>query len=424
MAAGPAWADTFVVNSTGDGGDQSPVGVCNTAPFPVGTEPECTLRAAIQEANATTTADAIDFNIGGSGVKTISPGSSLPVITQPVTIDGYSEPGASENTLVVGNDAVLLIQINGGNTGLSVGLNIKASHSSVKGLVINRFGTGIGITFTPSASPVGNRIEGNFIGTDAGGTRDLGNIFHGVFTQSGSNNTNTVGGATPAARNLISGNGAHGVVAQAPGLKVWGNYIGTDRTGTGSLGNGESGVAVSSANQSVGGNTAAESNIIAFNGGDGVRIVNTGATGNRILRNSIFSNAGLGIDLNDDGRTANDGVGDADTGPNNLQNSPVLSFAKTGRRATTIKGTLEGIPTQGISEGYIIQFFKNPKSTKDEGKKFIGERIAADGDGDGIMTFTFKPAKRVKAGMFVTATATYDSTGDTSEFSTPRKVSG
>src|SRR5215210_5229830 len=86
MASGPAWADTFTVNSTGDDGDAAPSGVCNTAPFLVGTEPECTLRAAIQEANATPGADAIHFNLGGPGVKIISPATLLPRITAPVAI--------------------------------------------------------------------------------------------------------------------------------------------------------------------------------------------------------------------------------------------------------------------------------------------------------------------------------------------------
>lgn len=119
----------------------------------------------------------------------------------------------------------------------------------------------------------------------------------------------------------------------------------------------------------------------------------------------------------------NDGPGDADVGPNNLQNYPVLSSAKTGRRSTTIKGTLESIPAQGqIGVGYTIQFFENPRSTKYEGKKLIGERSVIDTDGDGIIPFAFKSPKKVKERLYVTATATYNATGDTSEFSAPKKV--
>ena len=387
LTARPAHADTFTVNSIGDAGDVAPSGVCNTAPFQQGTEPECTLRAAIQEANATTAADTINFNIGGSGVKTISPATALPDITQPVLIDGYSEPGAKANTVAVGDNAVLLIELSGANGTSSSGLRIKASNSTVKGLVINRFST-MGIH---SDSTTGNKIEGNFIGTDPSGTQALGNAFHGVFIDRGSNNT--IGGTEPAKRNIISGNGFDGVQIlgdSASGNKVEGNYIGTRKDGTTALGNGLNGVTVSGSMP----------------------------TGNNILSNSIFSNSALGIDLGGAGVTPNDGPGDADTGANNLQNFPVLSSARTGRRTTTIKGTLES--TQNGT--FTIQFFKNPKDTRDEGKTFVGEKVVSDTDGDGVVSFTFKPSKKVKEGMFVTATATDQATSDTSEFSAPKKV--
>ncbi len=203
-----------------------------------------------------------------------------------------------------------------------------------------------------------------------------------------------------------------------------GNYIGTTKSGTGALGNtgrgilvfdGTSGTTIGDDDPSDGLTNAA--NIIAFNGREGVEISGASATGNSILSNSIFSNAGLGIDLGGDGVTPNDGPGDADTGPNNLQNFPVITSAKTRLSSTTITGTLESIPAQSqFGEGYTIQFFSNPTITKDEGKKLIGERIVIDTDGDGIIPFTFKPLKKVKEGLYVTATATYNSTGDTSEF--------
>jgi trimeric autotransporter adhesin len=432
LAAKPApAATTFTVNSIGDGGDSAPSGVCNTAPFPVGTEPECTLRAAIEEANATTAADTINFNIGGSGVKTIKPTSSLPIITQPVTIDGYTEPGASENTLAVGNDAVLLIRLDGSNAGNAAGLNITANDSVVRGLSVTGFSSSAGLVLSGADN---NRIEGNFLGTSPRGTQDLGNGW-GLFIQShfsdssNSPSNNTVGGTSPETRNIISGNSTGVEITSGGGNEVLGNYIGTDKTGTSDLGNVSSGVSVSSqgANNTIGSNGAAR-NTIAFNGQDGVEISGAGSTGNRILGNSIFSNGGLGIDLGGDGRTAND-PGDADTGANNLQNYPVITSAKTGRQATTIKGTLDS-PLEGKNDTFTIQFFKNPESTREEGKKFIGERTGVtDTDGviDGIISFTFKPPKKVKEGMFVTATATYigSPTGDdTSEFSAPKRVQG
>ena len=176
------------------------------------------------------------------------------------------------------------------------------------------------------------------------------------------------------------------------------------------------GVYIGTSGNQVGGSSRAAANIIAFNRMDGVEVW---GLNNFILGNSIFSNAGLGIDLFNDGVTPNDGPGDADTNaPNNFQNFPVLSSAKTTLRATTIKGTLES--TQNAT--FTIQFFSNPTSTKEEGKKFIGQKVVSDTAGDGIMPFTFKPQKKVKAGLFVTATATGVSTADTSEFSAPKKV--
>jgi trimeric autotransporter adhesin len=420
LAAKPAHAQfnlVFTVNSTGDEPDAN-VGdnVCATSGG------VCTLRAVIQEANGngTTATDFIDFNIGGSGVKTISPATLLPKITAPVVIDGYTEPGASENTKPVGNDAKLLIRLDKGTGAAASGLWLDTNDSVVRGLSITGFSSGVGLIVDGD----NNTVEGNFIGTDPSGTLAGAGNFTGVIVQSNSSN-NLVGGTSPASRNVISGNGHAGVrINTAPGEgghRVQGNYIGTTRSGTGDLGNATAGVLDNSFGASenlIGGTTRAAANSIAFNGtgvevGDGFEPV-----GISNLGNSIFSNDALGIDLNGDGITPNDGTGDPDTGPNNLQNFPVLDSARTGRRATTIRGTLES--TQ--SSAFTVQFFANPKSTRDEGKKFIGKETV-NTDAGGQASFTFR-TKKVKAGMFVTATATNDTTGDTSEFSAPEKVRG
>ncbi len=75
------------------------------------------LRQAILNANANPGVDTIDFAIPGTGVHTISPASALPTITDPVVIDGYTQPGASPNTLANGDNAVLLIELDGSNAG-------------------------------------------------------------------------------------------------------------------------------------------------------------------------------------------------------------------------------------------------------------------------------------------------------------------
>ena len=397
----PAHAETtFAVNSELDTPDTNVGdGSCSTDRL-IGQSPECTLRAAIQEANATNAADVINFNIPGSGVKTISPNALLPVITEPVTINGYTQPGASPNTLAKGTNAKLLIELNGttlGAGGGGGGLNIQASNVTVKGLVINSFVDKDGIFIsprTPGDVATNIRIEGNFLGTDPSGTIDRGNGDTGVFIFSGT--SNTVGGSSPDKRNLISGNDFGGVYIQGDATfgassnnVVEGNLVGTQKDGVTALGNGSSdGVEVS-----------------AFSSAD---------TGNRILSNSIFSNGDLGIDLGDNGLTAND-VGDEDTGANNLQNFPVLTSARTSRKGTTIKGTLNSRP----GAVYTIQFFSNPPGT-DEGAKFIGQRsVSVDASGDA--SFAFKP-KKVGVGQAITATATNEFTGDTSEFSTPTAV--
>ena len=140
---------TFTVNFNGDFEDMNVGdGICDVA---TSTGEDCTLRAAIQETNATPGADVINFNIPeafrdpGSGVATIKPNSELPTITGTVIIDGYSQPGSLPNTLAKGTNAVLKIELNGANSGSPAGpadgLKIIADGDSVvKGLVINRFG--------------------------------------------------------------------------------------------------------------------------------------------------------------------------------------------------------------------------------------------------------------------------------------------
>lgn len=110
--------------------------------------------------------------------------------------------------------------------------------------------------------------------------------------------------------------------------------------------------------------------------------------------------------------TPND-AGDADSGPNGLQNKPVLTSAKTVSGKTTIKGTLNSTP----DKTFTIEFFSNPSG--DEGKKFLGKKSVTT-DASGNASFTFAPATAISVGQTVTATS--DSTHETSEFSAPKKV--
>jgi hypothetical protein len=145
-------------------------------------------------------------------------------------------------------------------------------------------------------------------------------------------------------------------------------------------------------------------------------ILGDAATGNSVLRNSIFGNSspgGLGIALNNDGVTANDNK-DPDTGRNKLQNFPVITSAST----TTIEGTLNSRPRKT----FTIEFFSNPAPNSPtgfgEGETFLGQKTMTTND-RGRASFTFATSRT--AGEFVTATAT-DASGNTSEFSAARTV--
>jgi hypothetical protein len=444
LAASPAHAATFTVNYPGDSGDQKPGdGKCFTgANIGIGVgEPECTLRAAIQEANKLPGADTINFNIGGgTGVKTISPDSALPKITERVTIDGYTQSGATKNTIPLtkdGTNANLMIELDGTNTGGANGLLLSGANTAnvvVKGLVINHFLTGIALS-----GGTGHKITGNFIGAEPSGTTAAGNGFGVVFSNT---NGSTIGGTSPAARNLISGNFFSGVVA-APGSsgnKIQGNLIGTARNGTADLGNAHYGVLITSAasfspinNNTIGDSDPSDgptnaANTIAFNTLGGVE-ANSSSSGNRILSNSIFSNGGLGINLvggteDPKGVTANDPK-DPDTGANRLQNYPVLTSAFTQFNQTTIGGELNSTPsTRKKKRTFIIQFFSSPAADPSgfgEGQTFLGQTVVKT-NRKGNASFGFAPAQKVSEGQFITATATNKARGDTSEFSEAERV--
>ena len=225
------------------------------------------LRWAMQTSNATAGLNLINFNIPGSGVHTITPASPLPTFTDPVIIDGYTQPGASPNTNPpeLGSNAVLLIELNGINTGGAGCLALETTGSTVRGLVINRASTGIILRRGGN-----NVIEGNFIGTNSSGTTALGNSY-GIHIDYG-DNSDRIGGTSPAARNVISGNIGGGIAfggwVENGGSNhvVQGNLIGTNAAGTGSLGNG-TGIhfAYNTNNVLVGGTIPAARNIISGN---------------------------------------------------------------------------------------------------------------------------------------------------------------
>jgi hypothetical protein len=435
------------------------------------------LRECMTVANANPGADTIVFNIPGPGVHTVAPTSPLPPLTDDagVTIDGYTQPGARPNTLAVGNDAALRIELNGALAGEHVaGLDVR-SPATIRGLVINRFDR-VGISIRSSDVKVG----GCFVGTDPTGSAALpnrygisafpedpkvvlpllgiviggpsaadrnlvsGNVFDGVsvFASSGtaflgnyigtnaagdaalpnggagivvnSSERARVGGGDPAARNVLSGNLGAGVLFYVAGQSsVEGNLIGTSATGETLLPNSPGVWVFGSQLIVIGGATPELGNVIAGNRIHGVRVAGFGAMNNSILGNSVRDNGGPGIDLGGDGVTPND-AGDADEGPNLLQNFPVLSSAASSGGTTILSGTLNA----SALKAFRIEFFSNDtcdESGFGEGENSLGSTDVTT-DSAGNATFSAVLPVSLDPGQLVTATAT-DPDGNTSEFS-------
>jgi CSLREA domain-containing protein len=172
--------------------------------------------------------DTIAFAIPGAGLHSILLTDLLPGIVETVVIDGYTQPGATANTLAVGDDAMLRIQIDGsGFSNDLFKLQPGSDGSVVRGLVMNH----VNNAYFQIASN-GNVVEGNFIATDASGTTFAG-VANYAINIVGSNNR--VGGTAPAMRNVIASTadlGAATVLVAGTGNVIQGNYIGVDATGT------------------------------------------------------------------------------------------------------------------------------------------------------------------------------------------------
>jgi hypothetical protein len=248
------------------------------------------LRQAILDANTNAGADTIAFDVPGSGVHTITPLTALPVITQSLTIDGYTQSGSSANTNPFGQpwNGVVLIEIDGENLGSNnAGLSFNGGTIVVRGLAINRCLGGLSDGEIYLVSTAGSVIAGNVIGLDPTGHFVPGNGPKppiGIWS-----NTNTgllIGGSNPADRNLISGNfgGSGGIYVQGSGTTtVRGNYIGTDATGKLQLPN-SAGVNCNFSSVFVGGPAAGQGNLISGNGGG---ILLAGCTASTIQGNLV-----------------------------------------------------------------------------------------------------------------------------------------
>jgi hypothetical protein len=268
----------------------------------------------------------------------------------------------------------------------------------------------------------GVRILGNFVGTDVTGMAPLPNGTHGIYVWGPSGAV--IGGADPAASNVISSNTASGILVSASGVELIHNYIGTDRTGSIPLGNGAHGIELTDWSSEaprfkIGGENPNEANTIAFNTGDGIFVAQAKGPAT-IWGNRIWSNGGLGIDIlstreDEYGVNLNDDL-DRDEGPNGRQNHPELSLLEDGSVAVSLNSTPQ--------QTYRIEFFGNAEcdpSGHGEGEVFLDAlTLTTDARGNASTTKAFA----VFVGQeHITATAT-DPLGNTSEFSACAQVVG
>ncbi len=443
-------ADTYTVTNTNESGAGS-------------------LAQAIVDSNAHAGQDTVVFNIPGSGVQRIDLSKTfLPDITDSLILDGYTQPGAHPNTLSVGNNAVILIQLDGSFSfrvpGNGCGLFISGANCLIRGLSITGFfgnstpSGGRGILLAQNGR--GNVIQGNFIGVNPDGVTARKNQI-GIGIGVGAAQS-TIGGTDPAARNIISGNN-QGIVIEEPATTIVGNYIGTDATGMLAVGN-NLGIAVAASDVVLGGTSAGSGNLISGNQIQGIELgfqvggqttkpgdraliqgnlIGTKADGSGPLGNvgaGIYflssSNSTIGgldpgagnvIAFNDGG-----GVGVVGTGnrilsnsiygnnyhgiilylvtTNNGQSAPVItSGAVSEDGIATISGTVHSAPNAQL----LVQFFADSQSLTTSEQTYLGSRnVMTDGNGNGTFSANFPLSD---SNVVFNATAT-DSIGDTSEF--------
>ena len=328
----------------------------------------------------------------------------------------------STGTVIQGNhigvDGAGTSMLGNGSDGIEIDdaprTTIGGSVAGAGNVISDNAGSGIDVEGVSSGNTL---ILGNYVGTDATGMIDFGNGEDGVDIEGTANCT--IGGSTPAARNVISGNDWAGIYFYVNGADsnlVLGNIIGLGSDGTTPLGNDEVGVYFEEGNFNViGGIDEDDFNLIAWNGGPGVAAEY--GIGNWIRGNSIYANSGLGIDLTygypGDGVTVNDSC-DIDTGPNNFQNFPVLTSAVIGGGSLCVSGTLNSEP----SKEFIVAFYGNENADDSgygEGEEFLGTvTVTTDASGDAVFSEFFPVS--VGAGSWIVATATGDD-NSTSEFS-------
>ncbi|HEV3344421.1 MAG TPA: DUF4214 domain-containing protein [Pirellulales bacterium] len=321
------------------------------------------LRDAINQVNTVAGVDEITFNLPSSTL-TVKPATPLPQITKPVTIDGTTQPGFAVGSLMVTLDGSLLTAGSG-----DIGLDLAGGNSTVTGLVIDGFGTQVRLT-----AQGGNVVRGNLLGTDVTGTQQVANGGTGVFVDNSSAG-NTIGGTSATDRNVISGFDDDVLVGSAAGQGnvIEGNFIGTDITGTKSLGGGtefgiliqNNGTTVGGPSSLAGGQLAGAGNLISGNDGDGLALFGADPShpsdSNRIQGNFI------GTDV-----TGTKALGNG-LGPVGQQKAETRGIVLAEATNTLIGGTAAGT-------GNLISANSNEQVKIDggSGNKIEGNKIGTD----------------------------------------------
>ena len=346
---------------------------------------------------------------GTDGVSIVDGGQQTTVVANRIegnTGNGVLLSGAGTNQNSILSNFIGSARAHNHGDGIQIAASAMTNTVSLNS-VGNNDGDGIAIPATDDNTITANQV--------------LGNTGAGISIQGGS--TNSIGGALAAAQNVISGNFGPGVsITGGANNVVENNFIGVDATGNVASPNGtaqapQPGVLISDAT-----NTTVENNLISANTGAGVRVIGDNAAGNVIRMNRIgisadgstsLLNSALGIDLGPAGVTQNT-PGGPHTGPNHLQNFPVLTSVSENASGTTVMGTLNSAP----SASFTIDLYSNlvfDPSGFGQGQTYLGS-VIVNTDSSGNTAFTFNTATKVASGRFITATAT-SSSNDTSEFS-------
>ena len=348
----------------------------------------------------------------GAGSRNVISGNA----TDGVVISGAGSTGNRVVGNRIGTTANGLSALGNGNDGVQIN---DAADNTIGGaapgagnLISGNDGNGVAIS---GASATGNLVAGNFVGTDATGTLDLGNGQEGIILSAPGN---TVGGASAGARNVLSGNAKNGisiVFAEATGNVVLGNYIGTDATGTIAIGNSAEGIGigVGASGNTIGGTAPGTRNLISGNANFGVRLADTGTTANVILGNFIgttfdgsgaLGNLATGIEFdNVSGNT----VGGATSSARNVISSnggPGISVSE-GSRNVVILGNLIGTNAAGTGPlgngGNGIQVIENSFANTLGGTAAGAGNVVSGNGGNGLAILGAAPFGNLVVGNYV-----------------------